>query len=304
MVKLHDAALGAGGRELAVQAEPALLELGLGALPLLETRLDLLVGHEQVELLVIDVDLDGVAVMDDGDRAALCRLRGDMADEAAVVRAGEAAVGDERHAGSQLRVGADGLAGVEHLRHTAAAGAFVADEDGVAGLHLAVQDSGDALLLTVVGLGAQGGFKHVLGAGGVLDDAAFRSQIALQDGDAAVGALGVVEAVDDVLAADRAGKTGGLFGQDGVAVLVEAVLFQLLQILAQRLAGDGHHVQMQHGLDLFHHAGHAACIVEALCRPLSCRADIKKILRAAMESVEGVTCDLDSKLMSDRRKVE
>ena len=56
--------------------------------------------------------------------------------------------------------------------------------------------------------------------------------------------------------------------------------------------------------DLLHDRRNAACIVEALCRPLSCRADIKKILRAAMESVEGVTCDLDSKLMSDRRKVE
>ena len=67
-------------------------------------------------------------------------------------------------------------------------------------------------------------------------------KIALQDGDAAVSALGVIEAVDDVLAADRTGKTGSLFGQNGIAVLVEAVLLQLLQILAQRLAGDGHHV--------------------------------------------------------------
>lgn len=65
----------------------------------------------------------------------------------------------------------------------------------------------------------------------MLDDAAFRGKVALQDSDAAVGALGVVEAVDDVLPADRAGKTGGLFGQNGVAVLVEAVFLQLFQIL-------------------------------------------------------------------------
>ena len=62
-----------------------------------------------------------------------------------------------------------------------------------------------------------------------LDDAAFRGKVALQDGDAAVGALGVIKAVDDVLAADRAGKTGGLFRQNGIAVLVEAVLLQLLR---------------------------------------------------------------------------
>ena len=42
--------------------------------------------------------------------------------------------------------------------------------------------------------------EHVLWAGGVLDDTAFRGQIALQDSDAAVGALGVVKAVDDILA--------------------------------------------------------------------------------------------------------
>ncbi len=135
--------------------------------------------------------------------AAYSGFRADMADDRAAACAGEAAVGDERHAGSQLRVGADGLAGVEHLGHTAAAGAFVTDEDGIAGLDLAVQNGGDARLLAVVGLGAQGGVKHVLGAGGVLDDTALRGQIALQDGDAAVGALGVVKAVDDVLAADR-----------------------------------------------------------------------------------------------------
>ncbi len=60
------------------------------------------------------------------------------------------------------------------------------------------------------------------------------------------------------------GQNGGLFRQNGVAVLVEAVLLQVLQVLAQRLAGDGHHVQMQHGLDLLHHARHAACVIEVL----------------------------------------
>ena len=48
----------------------------------------------------------------------------------------------------------------------------------------------------------------------------------------------------------------------------------------------------------------AACIIKALCRPLSCRADIKKILRAAVESVEGVACDLNPEFMGDRRKME
>ena len=205
-----------------------------------------------------------------------------MADDRAAACAGEAAVGDEGYAGSQLRVGADGLAGVEHLGHTAAARALVADEDGVAGFHLAVQHSGDALLLGVVGLGAQSGFKH---------------------GNAAVRTLGVIKAMNDVLAADRAGKACGLFRQNGIAVLVEAVLLQLLQILAQRLASDGHHVQMQHGLDLLHHAGHAACIVEVLCGPIAGGTDIQQVVCAAMHPVKGVGVDLNAELVGDGGQV-
>ena len=222
-----------------------------------------------------------------------------MADDRAAACAGEAAVGDERHAGSQLRVGADGLAGVEHLGHAAAAGAFVTDEDGISGLDLLVQNGADALFLAVKGLCAQGGVEHVLGAGGVLDDTALRGQIALQDSDAAVGALGVVKAVDDILAGDFDAQTLGLFLQDLVAVLVEAVLLQVFQVFAQRLAGDSHHVQMQHGLDLFHHAGHAACIVEVLCGPVAGRTDVQQIVCAAVHPVKGVGIDLKAELVGD-----
>ena len=137
----------------------------------------------------------------------------------------------------------------------------------------------------------------------MLDDAAFRGKIALQDGDAAVGTLGVVEAVDDVLPADRAGKTGGLFGQNGVAVLVEAVFLQLLQILPQRLSGDGHHVQMQHGLDLLHHPGHAAGIVEILGGPIAGGTDVQQVVGPPVHPVKGVGVDLNAKLVGDGGQV-
>ena len=139
--------------------------------------------------------------------------------------------------------------------------------------------------------------EHVLGAGGVLDDTALRGQIAFQDSDAAVGALGVVKAVDDILAGDFDAQTLGLFLQDLVAVLVEAVLLQVFQVFAQRLAGDSHHVQMQHGLDLFHHAGHAACIVEVLCGPVAGRTDVQQIVCAAVHPVKGVGIDLKAELV-------
>ena len=85
MVKLHDAALGTGGSQLAVQAQPALLEFGLGTLPLLQTGLDLLLRHQQLQLLAVHVDLHQIAVMDDGDGAALSGFGRDMAHKAAVV---------------------------------------------------------------------------------------------------------------------------------------------------------------------------------------------------------------------------
>ena len=85
MVELHDAALGTGGSQLAVQAQPALLELGLGTLPLLQTGLDLLLRHQQLQLLAVHVDLHQIAVMDDGDGAALSGFGRNMAHKAAVV---------------------------------------------------------------------------------------------------------------------------------------------------------------------------------------------------------------------------
>ena len=85
MVKLHDAALGTGGSQLAVQAQPALLEFGLGTLPLLQTGLDLLLRHQQLQLLAVHVDLHQIAVTDDGDGAALSGFGRNMAHKAAVV---------------------------------------------------------------------------------------------------------------------------------------------------------------------------------------------------------------------------
>ena len=133
----------------------------------------------------------------------------------------------------------------------------------------------------------------------MLDDTAFRGQVATQDGDGTVGADGLVEAADDVGALDLAADLLALLGQQGIAVLVEAVLLQLLQILAQGLAGNGLGIQMQHGLDLFHDAGHAACIVEILCGPVACGTDVQQVVCAAVHPVKGVGVDLEAELVGN-----
>ena len=144
------------------------------------------------------VDFNEVALFHKGDGPSCCRLRADMPDDRSAGRTGEAAVGNQRDTGRQLRIGADRLAGIEHLRHAGASRALIADEDGIAGLDLAVEHRVNAGFLAVIRLRSQRGPEHVLRTGRVLDDAAFRCQISAQDGDAAVGALGVVEVVDDV----------------------------------------------------------------------------------------------------------
>jgi hypothetical protein len=102
------------------------------------------VGEVDAENAFGDVDLDGVALFDQGDCACLGRLGRDVADAeagaAAGAAAGEAAVGDEG-AGFAEALGLEVAGGVENLLHAgAAARAFVADEDDIAGNDAVAED--------------------------------------------------------------------------------------------------------------------------------------------------------------------
>ena len=109
--------------------------------------------------------------------------------------------------------------------------------------------------------------------------------------------------MDDILAAYLTRKAFGLLRKKLIAVLIEAVLLQLLQILAQRLSCNGHYIQMQHGLDLFHDTRHAACIIEVLCRPVTGRTNVQQIVCSAVHSVEGVRINFNSEFMRNGRKM-
>ena len=61
---------------------------------------------------------------------------------------------------------------------------------------------------------------------------------------------------------------------------------------------------MEHGLDLLHHCRNAACIVEELCRPLACGADIQKVMSPPMHPVKGICINLDTQLMGHGRNME
>ena len=69
----------------------------------------------------VDVDDDRVAVAHERDRPAAERLRRDVADHQPVRRAGEAAVGDQRHLVAEA-LADERRRDVQHLAHAGAAG--------------------------------------------------------------------------------------------------------------------------------------------------------------------------------------
>ena len=91
--------------------------------------------------------------------------------------------------------------------------------------------------------------------------------------------------------------------QPALASLVESVLLQFFQILAESLACHGHDVQMKNALNFLHDCGYAACIVEELRRPSACRTDIQQIVCASVEFVKCLPGDLNPVLMRDCRNM-
>ena len=87
-----------------------------------------------------------------------------------------------RERGDAFDGGGDG----EHLAHAgAAARAFVADDEDVAGVDLAGFDGGVAVLFVVEDAGGAGVVEALVA--GDLDDAAFGREVAAQDDEAAGG---------------------------------------------------------------------------------------------------------------------
>ena len=56
--------------------------------------------------------------------------------------------------------------------------------------------------------------------------------------------------------------------------------------------------------DLLHNCRHTACIVEYLSRPAPCRTDIQQIVCAPVQPVKGISGNLNTKFMCQRRKMQ
>ena len=196
-----------------------------------------------VQALVIGVDGDPVAFLQQADGAADRSFRCHMADHQAIGAAGEAPIGDQAHAIAQS--GADQRrSGGKHLAHARPAlGAFVANHDHIAGLDLVVQDGGH---------GGFFGIEDSRRAGKVtlldtrhLRDGAFGGEVALEHGQVSFGINRVAPGPNHRLVGIRfSGHLSQGFGQG--------------------LAGQGERVAVQQAMvqQHAHHLWHATGAVE------------------------------------------
>ena len=234
--------------------------------------------------MVGDVDGDDIPLLHQADVAAAGSLGGDMADGGAAGGAGEPAVGDEGHFLVQTHAG-DGRGGVEHLPHARAAlGAFVADDDHVAGHDLAGVDGGDGVLLAVKDPGGAFVDHHFCGHGGLLHHAAVGSQVALQHGDAAGLGVGVFHGADDL----------------------RVPVGHALQVFCHGLAGAGDEggvQQVQLG-QLLHDSVDAAGPVQILHVGVAGGGQVTQVGGLFRDLVGHVEGQLNAALMGDGRQME
>ena len=95
------------------------------------------------------VDLDHIAVLQQADRATHRRFRADVADAEATGRAGEAAVGDQRHLIAQS-LAVKCRRRRQHLPHARATlRTLIANDEYVARLVVALLDAGERVLLAI-----------------------------------------------------------------------------------------------------------------------------------------------------------
>ena len=148
-----------------------------------------------------------------------------MSDNRTCGCTGESSVCDQGDGTAKLLVAADGLGGVEHLRHTASLRSLVTDEDCVTFLNFMFQDSIQTLFLAIKRSRLENCLEHLLRACGVLDDRTLRSKVSAQDRDAAVGSDGLVSRTDDVLSCDGDSVALVELLKPFLAALIESVLF-------------------------------------------------------------------------------
>ena len=151
-----------------------------------------------VEFAVGNVEGDGVAFADGGDRASELSFGSDVAGHQAARGAGETSVGEQRDRIRELGNALDGSGDGEHLAHSrASARAFVANDENIVRVDLSALDGGVQVVLAVEDARGAGVVEALVT--GDLDDAAVGREIALENDETAGGLERLVPGVDDGL---------------------------------------------------------------------------------------------------------
>ncbi len=191
----HGAGVGAG-HMLNIATEPAASDFRDKFWEFLEAGGDLFVGELEVHGASVGVDVDDVAVFDDGDWSAGSGFGRNMAYAKTAGSAGKTAVGNKRG----FDAGAfDRGSGREHFLHAGAAfGAFVFDHNNIAVFDFAAEDGGERVFLGIENARCAGEFVHIGFDAGSFDYGAERGDIAVENCEAAGGGEGVFADANDV----------------------------------------------------------------------------------------------------------
>ena len=157
------------------------------------------VVHAKIDASIGDVDSNRVSIFDESDRATFRGFRRNVADREPRGSTAESPIGDQRADGAELlRLDVGGR--VEHFLHARPAlGAFVADQDDVAWFDLTAEYRVAGALLGVEN--ARGSLEfpdRFIDTGGFYDTTVF-GEIAIENREAALGAIGVFDRTDTAI---------------------------------------------------------------------------------------------------------
>ena len=151
---------------------------------------------------------------------------------------------------------------------------------------------------------AENGFKHFLRACSVFDHSTFRSKVSTENCDTSICSDCFVIWTDNVFLCNIYIVTFVKFLKPFITFFIESVILQFFQVFSQCLSGNCHDIQVEMLFDLLHDCRYTTCIVEALCRPASCRTYIQKISCISVQLIKCITCDFNAKLMGNCRKMK
>ena len=211
---------------------------------------------------------------------------------------GKAPVGNQRHISVNSLIAADRLGGRNHLRHAAAAGAFVTDNDDLSRVDLFPHHCVIGILLAVEYPRLR--IDHlplVLRTGGIFDHRALRRNVSLQDGNRALFFY-LFDRKNNLLPL----KT--IIVQISKIPLKPVVLPELLQIFSERLSRHSQDIQIQIIAQHPLHHGNTARKPEALCQLRSGRIHISDVRNPVIDLIEQLNRKLHTGLPCNGGQME